>query len=63
VPVLLVLLTGVGTELLIEGLSQSMPREEALALLAAPSTTLVCRGPKPHAVLKPLGIKPALVVG
>lgn len=62
-PVLLVLLTGVGTDLLIEGLSQSMSREEALALLAAPSTTIVCRGPKPHAVLKPLGIKPAVVVG
>jgi uroporphyrinogen-III synthase len=61
--VLLVLLTGVGTELLIEGLSQSLPREEALALLAAPSTAIVCRGPKPHAVLKQLGIKPAVVVG
>jgi uroporphyrinogen-III synthase len=62
-PVLLVLLTGVGTELLLEGLSQNMPREEALSLLAAPSTTIVCRGPKPHAVLKPLGIKPTVVVG
>jgi uroporphyrinogen-III synthase len=62
-PVLLVLLTGVGTELLIEGLGQTLPRERVLELLTAPSTTLVCRGPKPHAILKPLGIKPAVVVG
>jgi uroporphyrinogen-III synthase len=61
--VLLVLLTGVGTELLIEGLCQQLPRERVLELLAAPSTLIVCRGPKPHAVLKARGIKPALVVG
>lgn len=61
--VLLVLLTGVGTELMIEGLSQNVPRERVLAMLNAPSTTIVCRGPKPHAILKPLGIRPALVVG
>ena len=63
VPLLLVLLTGVGTELLIEGLSQSMPRARVLELLTSATTTIVCRGPKPHAILKPLGIKPALVVG
>lgn len=63
VSVLLVLLTGVGAELLIEGLSQNLPRERVLAMLTAPSTTIVCRGPKPHAILKPLGIKPAVVVG
>jgi uroporphyrinogen-III synthase len=63
IPVLLVLLTGVGTELLIEGLGQNLARERVLELLTAPSTTIVCRGPKPHAILKPLGIKPALVVG
>lgn len=62
-PVLLVLLTGVGTELLIEGLAQGSSRERALELLRAPSTTIVCRGPKPHAVLKPAGVKPAVVVG
>jgi len=62
-PVLLVLLTGVGTDLMIEGLSQSMTRARALELLKAPSTTLVCRGPKPHAILKPVGIKPAVLVG
>jgi uroporphyrinogen-III synthase len=63
VPVLLVLLTGVGAELLIEGLEQNLSRERVLALLTGPSTTIVCRGPKPHAILKPLGIKPAIVVG
>jgi len=63
VPVLLVLLTGVGAELLIEGLQQNLPRERVLGLLQSPSTTIVCRGPKPHAALKPFGIKPAVVVG
>jgi uroporphyrinogen-III synthase len=62
-PVLLILLTGVGADLLIEGLSQSLSRPRALALLSALTTTLVCRGPKPHAVLKACGIKPAVVVG
>jgi uroporphyrinogen-III synthase len=61
--VLLVLLTGVGTELMIEGLEQSLGRPRALELLTSPSTAIVCRGPKPHAILKPLGIKPTLVVG
>jgi uroporphyrinogen-III synthase len=61
--VLLVLLTGVGTELMLEGLSQNLSHERVLAMLSAPSTTIVCRGPKPHAILRPLGIRPALVVG
>jgi uroporphyrinogen-III synthase len=61
--VLLILLTGVGTELLIEGLGQNLPREQALGLLTQASTRIVCRGPKPHAILKPLGIKPDVVVG
>jgi uroporphyrinogen-III synthase len=63
VPLLLVLLTGVGAELLIEGLEQNLPRERVLELLTSASTIIVCRGPKPHAILKPLGIKPAIVVG
>lgn len=63
VPVLLVLLTGVGAELLIEGLEQHLPRARVLELLTSPTTTIVCRGPKPHAILRPLGIKPAIVVG
>lgn len=62
-PVLLILLTGVGAELLIEGLQQSLPPARVLELLQSPSTKIVCRGPKPHAALKPFGIKPALVVG
>lgn len=62
-PLLLVLLTGVGTDLLIQALSQLRSRESVLELLARPNVTLVCRGPKPHAVLKACGIKPALVVG
>jgi uroporphyrinogen-III synthase len=62
-PLLLILLTGVGAELLLEGLSQGVSRERALALLGASSTTIVCRGPKPHAALKSWAIKPALVVG
>jgi uroporphyrinogen-III synthase len=62
-PMLLVLLTGVGAELLIEGLSQTLTPERVLELLTRPQVTIVCRGPKPHAILKRLGIKPALVVG
>lgn len=62
-PVLLVLLTGVGTELLIEGLCEGTPRAQVLKLLSSPATTIVCRGPKPHAPLKAVGVKPALVVG
>jgi uroporphyrinogen-III synthase len=62
-PVLLILLTGVGADLLIEGLSQTSSRARAVELLSSAATTIVCRGPKPHAILKPLGIKPAVVVG
>jgi uroporphyrinogen-III synthase len=62
-PLLLVLLTGVGAELLLESLFARLSREAALAALSRESTTIVCRGPKPHATLKPLGIKPRLVVG
>ncbi len=62
-PVLLILLTGVGAELLIEGLGQSSSRQRALELLSSASTTIVCRGPKPHATLKACGIRPAVVVG
>jgi len=62
-PLLLVLLTGVGTDLMLEGLGHSLSPERALALLQSPHTVIVCRGPKPHASLKAFGIKPALVVG
>jgi uroporphyrinogen-III synthase len=62
-PLLLVLLTGVGAALLVEGLEQHLPRARVLELLNQSTTIIVCRGPKPHAVLKQLGVKPALVVG
>jgi uroporphyrinogen-III synthase len=55
---LLVLLTGVGARALVDTLATRWPLSEVLASLAA--TTLVCRGPKPVAVLKELGLKPTL---
>lgn len=55
----LVLLTGVGTRLLVDVLSTQHEREAVMNALRA--TTLVCRGPKPLAVLKEWAIKPALV--
>lgn len=60
---LLVLLTGVGTELLLEGLDSTLSPERTRELLKGPNVTIVCRGPKPNASLKACGIKPALVVG
>jgi uroporphyrinogen-III synthase len=54
-----VLLTGVGTRLLVEALSTRHERERVLAALGR--SRLVCRGPKPVAVLKSLGLRPTLV--
>jgi len=56
---ILVLLTGVGTRMLVDALSTRMPREEVLALFA--QRILVCRGPKPVAVLKSLNLRPTWV--
>jgi len=56
---ILVLLTGVGARMLVEALSLREPRERVLEALAR--VKLVCRGPKPVAVLKGLGLRPALV--
>lgn len=56
----LLLLTGVGTSLLIRALLKLRPRAEVLAQLA--KLTLVCRGPKPTAALKPFGLRPSLSV-
>jgi uroporphyrinogen-III synthase len=56
----LVLLTGVGTNLLIRAALKHRPRAEVLARLA--TVTLVCRGPKPSAALKPFGLRPAVTV-
>lgn len=55
----MVLLTGVGTRLLVESLSTRWPQADVVAALGR--TTLCCRGPKPVAALKQLGLRPALV--
>jgi uroporphyrinogen-III synthase len=55
----LVLLTGVGTTILIDALSTRWPRAEVLARLAR--TPLLCRGRKTVSVLAALGLAPAVV--
>ena len=57
---LVVLLTGVGTRFMLKVLDTRWPREQTLAALG--KTLLVVRGPKPHAVLRELGLQPALAV-
>lgn len=57
---ILILLTGVGTRLLITTLATRRPREEVVAALGR--LTLICRRPKPIAALKEIGLVPALVV-
>jgi uroporphyrinogen-III synthase len=54
----LILLTGVGTRLLIAALTSRWPTEEVM--LALGRLTLVCRGPKPIAALKEVGLVPTL---
>jgi uroporphyrinogen-III synthase len=56
----LILLTGVGTNLLIRGALKLRARAEVLARLA--TITLICRGPKPSTALKPFGLRPTLTV-
>ena len=56
----LVLLTGVGTRILIDTLSQRWPKDDVIAKLGR--LALVCRGPKPVAALKAVGLSPALTV-
>jgi uroporphyrinogen-III synthase len=56
----LVLLTGVGTKLMFEAAQLYMPRSAMIAKLAGLS--LVCRGPKPAAVLKSCGLKSSITV-
>ena len=51
----LVLLTGVGTTLLIRAAMKQRSRAEVLAQLG--KVALVCRGPKPTAALKPFGLR------
>jgi uroporphyrinogen decarboxylase len=57
---LLILLTGVGTRALVDTLATRHPRPQILEALAR--ITRVCRGPKPAAALKDLGITPGLTV-
>jgi uroporphyrinogen-III synthase len=56
---IIVLLTGVGTRMLVDALSTRHPQASVLDALSR--AKLVCRGPKPVAALKALGIKPTLV--
>jgi len=56
----LLLLTGVGTRLLIDVLCTRYDRSRVLE--AIQQCTLVCRGPKPVAALKGFGLKPGVVV-
>ena len=54
-----VLLTGVGTRLLVDALATRWPQADVLAALGR--TTLCCRGPKPVAALKLLGLRATIV--
>ena len=56
----LVLLTGVGTRLLIEVLAGRWPQQQVLDAIGR--TLIVCRGPKPVGALKAFRLKPAIVV-
>ncbi|MET0389165.1 MAG: uroporphyrinogen-III synthase [Polyangiales bacterium] len=56
---IIVLLTGVGTRMLVDAMSTQLPREDVIAALG--KRVLVCRGPKPVVALKALGLKPQLV--
>jgi uroporphyrinogen-III synthase len=57
---MVLLLTGVGTQTLVETLATRHPIESITQALAR--TTLVARGPKPVAALKRLGLTPHLIV-
>ncbi len=56
----LILLTGVGTALLLKAACQHRPRSELASGLA--KLTLICRGPKPSAALKSFGLRPNINV-
>jgi uroporphyrinogen-III synthase len=57
---IVILLTGVGTRMLIAALSERWPRDDVVEALSR--LTLVCRGPKPVAALKEVGLVPAVTV-
>jgi uroporphyrinogen-III synthase len=54
----LVLLTGVGTRALVEALATRWPKADVVTALGR--MPIACRGPKPVAVLKELGLRPAV---
>ena len=56
----LLLLTGVGTTLLLKAATSQRPRAELVDGLSR--MTLICRGPKPSAALKPFGLRPTVNV-
>ncbi len=56
----LILLSGVGTRMLIAALSTRWSTDEVVAALGR--VKLVCRGPKPIAALRAVGLAPALAV-
>src|SRR5256712_11122527 len=56
----LILLTGIGTRMLIAACATRWPKDEVVKALGR--LTLVCRGPKPIAALKEVGLAPALAV-
>ncbi len=56
----LILLTGVGTRTLVQALETRHPRERILEALG--KVTRVCRGPKPVAALRSLGLEPGITV-
>lgn len=57
---MVILLTGVGARMLIAALATRWPRDEVVAALGR--VPLVCRGPKPVAALREVGLAPALAV-
>jgi len=56
----LILLTGVGLKTLVQALETRFPRERILEALGR--VTRVCRGPKPVAALRALGLEPGIAV-
>lgn len=55
----LVLLTGVGTRMLVDALGTRWPRADVVDALSR--ATLCCRGPKPVAALKEMGLRPGVL--
>ena len=55
----LIVMTGVGTKILIEAMASKWPKEDILEALG--KIPIISRGPKPVATLKTYGLKPTLV--